>query len=94
MTRDVMLLGLGAHFELWDAATPVSYTHLDVYKRQADDLRAGKLVRLFDQVLPNDYSYWLVSSRTAAQRPDAQAFRAWLLEEARRSRLSPALAKR
>lgn len=60
----------------------------------ADDLRAGKLVRLFDQVLPNDYSYWLVSSRTAAQRPDAQAFRAWLLEEARRSRLSPALAKR
>ena len=28
MTRDVMLLGLGAHFELWDAATPVSYTHL------------------------------------------------------------------
>lgn len=60
----------------------------------ADDLRAGKLVRLFDQVLPNDYSYWLVSSRTAAQRPDAQMFRAWLLEEARGARLSPALAKR
>ena len=65
-----------------------------VLQAAADDLRAGKLVRLFDQVLPNDYSYWLVSSRTAAQRPDAQAFRAWLLEEARRSRLSPALAKR
>ena len=33
MTRDVMLLGLGAHFELWDAATLAS--------REAEDLAKG-----------------------------------------------------
>jgi len=33
MTRDVMLLGLGAYFELWDAATLAS--------REAEDLAKG-----------------------------------------------------
>lgn len=51
----------------------------------ADDLRKGRLVRLFDLVLPNDYSYWLVYPRAAAQRPGLVEFRRWLLEEARRA---------
>jgi MraZ protein len=33
MTRDVMLLGMGAHFELWDAAS--------LARREADDLAQG-----------------------------------------------------
>lgn len=51
-----------------------------------DDLQAGRLVRLFEPVLPNDYSYWLVTSRAAAQRPEAMSFRNWLLDAARKSR--------
>ncbi|MFD4840345.1 transcriptional regulator GcvA [Achromobacter sp. NPDC058515] len=50
-----------------------------------DALRAGRLVRLFDHALPNDYSYWIVYSRAAAQRSDVSAFRGWLLEEARQA---------
>lgn len=50
-----------------------------------DDLRNGRLVRLFDLALPNDYSYWIVYTRAAAQRPDLAAFRGWLLEEARKA---------
>lgn len=50
-----------------------------------DDLRKGRLVRLFDLVLPNDYSYWIVYPRLATQRPDLAAFRGWLLEEARQA---------
>ena len=33
MTRDVMLLGMGAHFELWDAAA--------LARREAEDLAQG-----------------------------------------------------
>lgn len=33
MTRDVMLLGMGAHFELWDSAA--------LARREADDLSQG-----------------------------------------------------
>ncbi|WP_255469152.1 LysR substrate-binding domain-containing protein [Achromobacter sp. UMC46] len=49
----------------------------------ANDLRTGRLVRLFDHTLPNDYSYWIVYARSSAQRPEVAAFRSWLLEEAR-----------
>lgn len=51
----------------------------------ANDLREGRLVRLFDHALPNDYSYWIVYARASAQRPELAAFRGWLLEEARQS---------
>jgi MraZ protein len=33
LSRDVMLLGMGAHFELWDAAS--------LARREADDLSQG-----------------------------------------------------
>ncbi|MCY1505916.1 Glycine cleavage system transcriptional activator [compost metagenome] len=51
----------------------------------SDDLRKGRLMRLFDLALPNDYSYWIVYPSAAAQRPDLAAFRGWLLEEARQA---------
>ncbi|NOK18417.1 transcriptional regulator GcvA [Corallococcus carmarthensis] len=50
----------------------------------ADDLKAGRLVQPFKAVLPNDYSYWLVHPRPLAGRGDVAAFKAWVLEEARR----------
>ena len=49
----------------------------------ADDLRSGKLVRPFNHVLPNDYSYWLVYPSAALERSNVQAFRTWLLSEAK-----------
>lgn len=55
----------------------------------ADDLRTGRLLQLFGTVLANDYSYWLVCPRAVVQRPQAMAFRDWLLQEAQQSRLPP-----
>jgi LysR family transcriptional regulator, glycine cleavage system transcriptional activator len=48
----------------------------------ADDLRAGRLVRPFDQSMPADFSYWLVCPEASADRPKIVAFREWLLAEA------------
>ena len=49
----------------------------------AADLAAGRLVKPFDVSLALDFGYWIVSPETAAERPKAAAFRAWLLAEAR-----------
>jgi len=38
LTRDVTLLGLGAHFELWDAATLAEREKADLAKEMADVL--------------------------------------------------------
>ncbi|WP_206245669.1 transcriptional regulator GcvA [Novosphingobium terrae] len=50
-----------------------------VLARQA--LSSGNLVQPFAIELPNDYSYWLVYTRAALERPDIAAFRAWLRSE-------------
>lgn len=47
-------------------------------------LQAGRLVQPFETVLPNDYSYWLAYPRLVLERPEAVAFRDWLLAEARK----------
>jgi len=52
----------------------------------SDHIHAGRLVQLFDVALPNDYSYWIVYLRAAAEKPDVAAFRAWLLSEAKVTR--------
>lgn len=49
----------------------------------AGALQAGRLVQPFETVLPNDYSYWLTYPRLALERPEAVAFRDWLLAEAK-----------
>ncbi len=46
-----------------------------------DDLRAGRLVQPFQPALRNDYSYWLVTPRTAETGPRAEAFRRWVLAQ-------------
>jgi LysR family glycine cleavage system transcriptional activator len=54
-----------------------------------DDLKAGRLVRPFDQSLPANYSYWLVCPEASAERPKIVAFRNWILAEARMSQGEP-----
>jgi LysR family glycine cleavage system transcriptional activator len=46
-----------------------------------DHLAAGRLVRLFDQVLITDYAYYVVCPKTHLQRPDVRAFKEWLLAQ-------------
>lgn len=46
------------------------------------DLKAGRLVRLFDVDYPSGVSYYLVCPEVTAEKPHIQAFRKWLLAEA------------
>ena len=57
----------------------------------ADDLAAGRLVAPFDFCLTTRFGYFLVWPKDAAKRPEAAAFRAWLLDEAQAS-AAPATA--
>lgn len=48
-----------------------------------DDLRAGRLVRLFDRALEGSMSYFALTTPAAARKPKVVAFRDWLVEEGR-----------
>jgi len=48
-----------------------------------DDLRAGRLVRLFDRALEGSMSYFALTTPAAARKPKVLAFRDWLVEEGR-----------
>ncbi|WP_448208109.1 transcriptional regulator GcvA [Azospirillum sp. sgz302134] len=48
----------------------------------ADDVAAGRLVRLFNVHLPGDYAYYVVAPPHYFSRPKVKAFRDWLFEEA------------
>jgi LysR family glycine cleavage system transcriptional activator len=45
------------------------------------DLKAKKLVKLFDIEFPSEQSYWLVSLPACAAAPRIRAFREWLIGE-------------
>jgi LysR family glycine cleavage system transcriptional activator len=48
----------------------------------AEPLAAGKLVRLFAHIVaPSPWNYFLVCSKTKAQRPAVRAFRDWIVAE-------------
>jgi LysR family glycine cleavage system transcriptional activator len=47
----------------------------------SDDIEAGRLVRLFDLVLPSDFAYWIVYTDSSIKRPKVKAFRDWLKSE-------------
>jgi LysR family glycine cleavage system transcriptional activator len=49
----------------------------------ADELAAGRLVRLFELSLPAGFAYYLVYPPHALKRPNVKAFRDWLIAEAR-----------
>lgn len=53
----------------------------------ADDLGSGRLVRPFTQSRPADYAYYDVVPDGHVANPRVRVFRAWLEEEAARSRL-------
>jgi LysR family transcriptional regulator, glycine cleavage system transcriptional activator len=48
----------------------------------ADDLAAGRLVRVFDISLPREYAYYVVAPLASADRPKVAAFRDWVIETA------------
>ncbi|QCN96622.1 transcriptional regulator GcvA (plasmid) [Azospirillum argentinense] len=48
----------------------------------ADDVAAGRLVRLFDIHLPGNYAYYVAAPPHYFSRPKVKAFRDWLFEEA------------
>ncbi len=52
-----------------------------------DDLKAGRLVRLFDVEYPSSVSYYLVCPNSRADNPRVAAFRAWLLAEAAQAQI-------
>lgn len=43
----------------------------------AEHLRAGRLVRPFDRVVPADFSYFVVAPDSVAEEPKVAVFRAW-----------------
>jgi LysR family glycine cleavage system transcriptional activator len=47
----------------------------------ADDLRSGRLVRLFDREVPARYAYHLVWSKAPRNRIAGLAFRDWIIDE-------------
>ncbi len=47
----------------------------------SDDIAAGRLVRVFDLVLPSDLAYWIVYTEASIKRPKVRAFRDWLKSE-------------
>ena len=46
-----------------------------------DDLRHGRLVRLFDLAVDNAYAFWLVRRKATESRAPVDAFSQWLREE-------------
>jgi LysR family glycine cleavage system transcriptional activator len=48
-----------------------------------DDLRAGRLVRLFDRAIEGSMSYFALTTQAAARKPKVISFRDWLVEEGR-----------
>ncbi len=50
-----------------------------------DDLKSGRLVRLFNVECAAQFSYYLVCPKNRAERPAVAAFREWLVAEAKRA---------
>lgn len=53
----------------------------------AEELEAGRLVRLFDLRLPASYGYHVVCPEATADRPKIAKFRAWIMEEGAASQI-------
>jgi LysR family transcriptional regulator, glycine cleavage system transcriptional activator len=47
-----------------------------------EDLRCGRLVKLFDRVLDNTYAFWLIRRKETESRAEVEAFCRWLRDEA------------
>jgi len=49
----------------------------------ADEIAAGRLIRLFGVTYPEVFHYYLVTSASSANQKKTRIFREWILEEAR-----------
>lgn len=49
-----------------------------------DDLKKGRLMQLFESRIPLEFSYYFVCSKTKLAQDRIQAFRQWLLDEAKK----------
>lgn len=78
----------GVHFSHANLAIDAAVDGLGVVLSLAAladaDLAAGRLLMPFELSIPADYSYYIVCDPEDHERPAIAAFRAWLLEEARR----------
>lgn len=52
-----------------------------------DALRDGRLVQPFEFSMPSRFAYYLVYPKTYVQRPEVQAFSAWIRDEIARDRI-------
>jgi LysR family glycine cleavage system transcriptional activator len=50
------------------------------------ELAAGRLMLPFARQVASDYAYYIVCDPTQASRPVIEAFRSWLLDEARQGK--------
>ena len=46
-----------------------------------DDLRSGNLVRPIGESMTTDDGYWILTPRSALDRPEVGTFRSWLVDE-------------
>ena len=53
------------------------------------ELAAGRLLLPFELQVPSDYAYYIVCDPTQSSRPVIEAFRSWLLEEAKQFKAEP-----
>jgi len=61
---------------------------LSWYSLVVDDLKAGKLVRLLDQVIPTTLGYYLAMPENRAAMHKIGVFQDWLLEQSSRQQLT------
>jgi LysR family glycine cleavage system transcriptional activator len=83
----------GVHFShanlAIDAAVDGLGVVVSVTALAAAELAAGRLVLPFALQVPSDYAYYIVCDPTQASRTVIEAFRTWLLEEARQTQGKP-----
>jgi len=58
----------------------------------ADDLASGRLIKPFDISVKSSWTYYVVSTPAAANRPKVRAFREWALQEALGEAASPGVS--
>ena len=54
-----------------------------------DELKAGRLVRLFDVAIPGPHGHWILTLPESADLPAIRRFRSWLIDQAKADGLCP-----
>ncbi|RDK05390.1 LysR substrate-binding domain-containing protein [Cupriavidus lacunae] len=82
MGLDDVRVSAGAHYSLWLLSCEAALAGLGVAllppELVAEDVKAGRLIRLSQIEIPRNLSYWLAWRETEDNSPALQAFRDWL----------------